>query len=392
MFSSRTSWNLNPNRLSQAIERKRQAGVEFLDLTVSNPTGCGFRYDEAGILAALSNPSSLEYDPAPGGLLQARRAVAEYYNSTGARKTSTDDIVLTTSTSEGYSFLFRLLCNPGDEVLIPRPSYPLFDFLATLDDVRLVPYSLVYDHGWQVDFHSVESAITARTKAVIVVHPNNPTGSYLKLHELAQWNELCMKNKLAIIADEVFLDYSLADESFAQSQTANEGALTFVLSGLSKICGLPQMKVAWLVTNGPAAQKQEALARLEVIADTYLSMNAPLQLAAPALLQLRADFQAQLKKRAKANMAELDRQLAANPTQACQRLEVEGGWSVILKVPVTRTDEDLAIELVDKHSVVVHPGHFFDFESDGYLVLSLITPQQQFKEGTERILEAIAFR
>ena len=302
MFSSRTAWNLTTNRFTQAIEQRRKAGAKLLDLTVSNPTSCGLKYDQAAILAALQNPKSLIYEPAPRGLLEARAAVADYYSPANV---SPDDVILTTSTSEAYSFLFRLLCDPGDEVLIPRPSYPLFDFLATLDDVRLAPYSLVYDHGWQVDFHSLESAITSKTKAIIVVNPNNPTGSYLKPQELAQLNEVCTKRALAIIADEVFLDYSLAREAVGQSLAGNNDGLTYVLSGLSKICGLPQMKVAWIVTSGSPDKKREALARLEIITDTYLSMNAPLQMATPALLQLRGDCQKQLKARTARNLAGL---------------------------------------------------------------------------------------
>jgi alanine-synthesizing transaminase len=391
MFSSRTAWNLTTNRFTEAVERKRRAGSELLDLTASNPTTCGFQYDADAILGALNNSKSLTYEPSAAGIAEARAAVAKYYVSraNGSPVISVDDLLLTTSTSEGYSFLFRLLCNAGDEVLIPRPSYPLFDFLANLADVCLVPYSLIYDHGWQVDFHSLESAVTAKTKAVIVVNPNNPTGSYLKPEELAQLNEICARKQLAIIADEVFLDYPLSPSSAAPTMTGNTGALTFVLSGLSKICGLPQMKVAWIATSGPVEPKREALARLEVIADTYLSMNAPVQWALPALLNLRGDFQAQLLQRVRKNLVELDRQLSSSRSQACRRLDVEGGWYANLKVPATQSDEELAIELIEKHSVVAHPGHFFDFESDGYLILSLITPEEQFGEGVKKILASI---
>jgi aspartate/methionine/tyrosine aminotransferase len=274
------------------------------------------------------------------------------------------------------------LCNPGDELLIPAPSYPLFDFLADIQDVKLNRYSLLYDHGWHMDFHALERAITPRTRGVIVVHPNNPTGHFTKRAEMDQLSGFCSKHKLAVIADEVFLDFGLAQQppTFAM----NSGALTFTMSGLSKISGLPQMKLAWLIASGPRDLKREALARLEVIADTYLSLSAPIQLAAHALLQQRQDFQVQVGTRVRRNLAELDAQLARQ--KHCSRLEVEGGWYAVLRVPATMPDEDLAIELLNQHDVYVHPGHFFNFAGDGYLVVSLITPQPEFAEGIARIL------
>src|SRR5580693_7863470 len=275
MFAERTNWNLEPNRLGTALAAHRAAGKPLLDLTVSNPTECGFAYDREAILEALRNPGALEYEPNPRGLASARTAVAEYYAARDAN-VSIEDLFLTTSTSEAYSFAFRLFCDPGDEILIPAPSYPLFDFLADIQDVKLVRYPLLYDHGWQIDFHSLEQAITPRTRGVIVVHPNNPTGSFLKLEEMRRLNQVCAARGIAIIADEVFLDFALGDERHA-TFAANSRALTFTMSGLSKICGLPQMKVAWLIVSGPEPSKAQALARLEVIADTYLSMNAPIQ-------------------------------------------------------------------------------------------------------------------
>ena len=300
---------------------------------------------------------------------------------------SPDQIILTTSTSEAYSFVFRLLCNPDDEVLIPTPSYPLFEFLAEIQDVRLVPYELIYDHGWQIDFPSLAKSITPRTRAIILVNPNNPTGSYVKNHERDELNRLCRGHDLALIADEVFFDFNLASSKF-ESFALNEAALTFTMSGLSKIAGLPQMKVAWLVTTGPKELTEPAIDRLEVIADTYLSMNAPIQHAIPELLAQRSEFQEKLGIRLHANLAELDRQLAAQ--KLCTRLDVEGGWYATLRVPVTRTDEELAIELLEKKDVLVHPGHFFDFHSDGYLVLSLMTPEPDFAEGLQRTLHYLA--
>jgi len=322
MFAKRTNWNLTPNRLSEALAAHRAAGKPLVDLTVSNPTECGFEYDSSAILNALSNPAALSYEPNPKGLESARRAVAGYYADRGDA-VAVEDIILTTSTSEAYSYIFRALCDPGEELLIPSPSYPLFDFLAEIQDVQLVRYPLVYDHGWQIDFHALEQAITPRTRGIIVVNPNNPTGHYAKQMEITKLNSICAGRGLAIIADEVFLDFAL-EGSRPASFAANRDAPTFALSGLSKICGLPQMKAAWLIASGPQEWKREALARLEVIADTYLSMNAPVQLAIPKFLELRHSFQKQVMSRIRRNLAELERQLAAQ--KAVSRLKVEGGW------------------------------------------------------------------
>jgi alanine-synthesizing transaminase len=382
MFADRTNWNLAPNRLSEALDRHRAAGKPLIDLTVSNPTECGFDYDARVILGALSDPAALTYQPNPRGLEVARRAVASYYAERGC-EIRTEDIILTTSTSESYSYVFRLLCNPGDEILVPAPSYPLFGFLAEIQDAKLVHYPLIYDHGWQIDFHSLRQAVTPRTRAIIVVHPNNPTGHYTKPHELATLNEVCASNQLAIIADEVFLDFTLTSEPPA-SFAANSEALTFVLSGLSKISGLPQMKAAWLLTSGPEPLKTQALARLELIADTYLSPNAPVQLSLPTLLGQRRHFQTQLMARVRANLAELDRQLATH--HSCRRLSLEAGWYAVLRVPATRSDEDLALDLLVSRNVYVYPGHFFDFPAEGHLVVSLIAERQAFATGMERLL------
>jgi alanine-synthesizing transaminase len=268
---------------------------------------------------------------------------------------------------------------------VPKPSYPLFEFLADLQDVKLVPYPLIYDHGWQIDFPSLYKAVNHRTRAVVVVHPNNPTGSYVGAEERIALNAFCREYNLSLVVDEVFLDYAL-DGSPRPSFVVNQEVLTFTLSGLSKISGLPQMKLAWLVTSGPEDEDkvQAALGRLEVIADTYLSMNAPIQLATPVLLEQRKYIQPLLLDRVRLNLQELDRQLAKQ--KACQRLEVEGGWYAILRVPVTQSDEDLAIELLRQASVLVHPSHFYDFPGDGYLVVSLITPAKDFHTGIERTL------
>jgi len=433
MFSERTNWRLARNRFTQAVEEARARGARLLDLTASNPTRVGLCYDSIAILGALNSPHAMDYDPQAKGLLTARQTVAEYYRSDHGVEVDPERIVLTTSTSEGYSFVFRLLCNAGDELLVPKPSYPLFEFLADLQDVKLVPYPLIYDHGWQMDFHSLQRAVTGRTRGVVVVHPNNPTGSYVSEKECAELNAFCQERGLAIIVDEVFLDYGIgdvyvgadalvrpversstavpgeedtrslhafwdrhspiqnlgSDDSVGRSASfaANGEALTFTLSGLSKIAALPQMKVAWIVTGGPQNQVAEAMARLEVIADTYLSMNAPMQWAVPSLLSQRHDIRRQLMERVRANLSELDRQLAGQ--KPCSRLIVQGGWYAVLRVPVTRSDEDLAIALVQEKQVIVHPGHFYDFESDGYLVVSLIAEDEEFRAGVGAILQLL---
>lgn len=386
MFSDRTGWNLERNKLSEALAKRRSSGLPLIDLMQSNPTQCGLHFDAQKILAALNNPASLHYDPDPQGLPQAREAVAAYYRSRNWQ-ISIDDIFLTTSTSEAYSFLFRMLCNHGDELLIPQPGYPLFSFLAGIQDVSLVRYPLIYDYGWQIDFHSLQQAITPRTRGIIVVHPNNPTGHFCKPAEIARLNQICRERQLAIISDEVFLDFSLAPDT-PPTFAANNEALTFTMSGLSKISGLPQMKVAWLAVTGPEALKQPAIARLEMIADTYLSMNAPIQLALPILLEQRHAFRQQWLTRAERNLAHLDKLLAKQ--KLCTRLKMEGGWYAVIKAPSTIGDDEVALELLTTHGVYVHPGHFYDFPAEGYWVVSLITPEQEFAAGIAALLAMFA--
>ena len=383
-FSKRTGWKLTPNRFSVAQSKLRAEGRELLDLTISNPTHAGLHYEAEAILLALASPAALRYDPQPKGLLSARQAVAAYYREQHENfDLDPESLILTASTSEGYSYIFSLLCNPGDQVLVPKPSYPLFEFLADLEDVTLVPYLLLYDHGWQIDFPSLYQAVNHGTRAVVLVHPNNPTGNFVSAHERDALNDFCKEYNLALIVDEVFLDYS-RDGASLPTFAGNGDALTFTLSGLSKISALPQMKLAWIATSGPAHQAADAIARLEVIADTYLSVNTPVQLAAEALLEQRRKIQPLLLDRVRVNLAALDFLLAKQTT--CQRLQVEGGWYAVLRVPATQSDEDLATELLEKTSVLVHPGHFYDFPRDGYLVVSLITPTAQFREGMQRVL------
>ncbi len=387
MLSQRTNWRLNPNALTRALEEERASGRKIFDLTISNPTEAGIRPDADVVLAALANPEAMRYDPQPRGLLHARQAVCRYYReSHEIFDLDPERLVLTTSTSEAYSYVFRLLCNPGDEVLVPKPSYPLFEFLADLADVKLVPYPLLYDHGWQIDFDSLYKAATDRSRAVILVHPNNPTGSYVSAAETSALNDFCADDNLALIVDEVFLDYAY-DGARRSSFVANADALTFTLSGVSKISALPQMKLAWVATSGPEAMVNRAGSRLEIIADTYLSMNAPVQLAASVLIDQRKQIQPVLLDRVRANLDELDRQLARHP--ASRRLQVEGGWYAVLRIPVVGTDEEFAIRLLREAGVSVHPGHFYDFPSEGYLVLSLITEPAVFLEGVSRLLQQV---
>jgi len=385
MFSKRTDWKLTPNRFTEVQRELRAAGMEVLDLTLSNPTRAGLHYDTDTILNSLLQSEAMDYDPQPKGLRSAREAVAAYYREQHEEfDVDPESLVLTTSTSEGYSYVFRLLCNPDDEILVPKPSYPLFEFLADLQDVKLIPYPLIYDHGWQIDFPSLYKAVTHRTRAVVVVHPNNPTGSYVSAVEQAELNAFCREYNLSLIVDEVFLDYA-HDGAPRPTFAVNQETLTFTLSGLSKISALPQMKLAWVATSGPAERVSAAMGRLEVIADTYLSPSTPIQLAAPVLLEQRKSIQPLLLDRLRTNLEELDRHLARQKT--CQRLDVEGGWYAVLRVPATQPDEELAIDLLRKVSVLVHPGHFYDFPAEGYLVVSLITPPEEFGEGSRRVVE-----
>jgi alanine-synthesizing transaminase len=382
MFSQRTNWKLTPNRYTQAIEEARANNIPFIDLTVANPTQCGLHYDTAAILAAFQNSEALSYDPQPQGLLSARQEVARYYVQDHDVKVDPESVFLTTSTSEAYSVLFRLLCDPQDEVLVPTPSYPLFDFLADLQDVRLVRYPLEYAQGWLIDFKSLVAAITPRTRAILLVHPNNPTGSYIREEEMKRLNELCREHNLALIVDEVFLDYPFGDAR-VRSFVANQDALTFTLSGLSKVAALPQMKIAWFVVRGPDTLTKPAVERLQVIADTYLSMSAPAQFAIPGLLAQRVSLRLQLLERVRANRAELRRQLRGNAK--CELLEAGGGWYAVIRVRTVRSDEDVAVDLLQKKQVLVHPGHFYDFRQDGHFVFSLIGAAE-FREGIARFL------
>lgn len=380
-FSARTAWDFSETELARALRERREAGLPLLDLTASNPTRCGFDYGGAAILGALGRPEALVYEADPHGMLRAREAVCRYYAGLGARVVP-ENLFLTPSTSEAYSYLFRLLCDPGDEILIAQPSYPLFDFLAQLDGVRLTPFPLFYDHGWHLDAEALRRSITPRTQAIAVVHPNNPTGHFTKAAERRELETICAEHGLALIVDEVFLDYVLGAHGEPSFACGEHPALTFVLSGLSKIAALPQMKAAWIAAFGPEAALRETMARLEVIADTFLSMNAPVQCALPDWLESRDAIQGQIGERLQRNLAALGREVAGT---VVSRLEVEAGWYAVLRVPALEGDERLAARLVREHGVEVHPGSFFGFPESGWLVLSLLTPEQHFSLGCKSI-------
>jgi aspartate/methionine/tyrosine aminotransferase len=391
MFSKRTNWRLEENAYTRALRQRRASGKPILDLTVSNPTACGFQYDEAAILGALAAPEALRYDPEPKGLLKARAAVAQYYHEKNSEeRVDLERLILTTGTSEAYSFLLRLLCEAGDEIVIAQPSYPLFEFLAAIHDVKLRPFRLVYDHGWQIDFAALTKATSPRTRAIVLVHPNNPTGHFVSRSEAEQLQKLCLERESALVVDEVFLDYKVSFADIRQklgSFAFDARTLTFVVSGLSKIAGLPQMKIGWIAAAGPDALVSDAIVRLEIIADTYLSLNAPVQHALPTLLAQRGVMQPQIMRRIEKNLRMLDENLEQQ--KLVSRLEFEGGWCAVLRVPALQPDEELAIRLMEDYSVLAHPGHFYDFADDGYPVVSLLAPVEEFGEGIRAIIQCV---
>jgi hypothetical protein len=383
MFSSRSSVDLSPNPLSVALGRARAASRDVVDLTESNPTRAGLPYARDAILAALARPASLVYEPAAFGIPPAREAVARELSAHGPAMDASR-VVLTASTSEAYAFLFKLLCDPGDEVLVPVPSYPLFEHLARLESVRAVPYRLAYDGVWHVDLGSAREAVTARTRAIVTVSPNNPTGSYLKRAELTALADL----GLPIVSDEVFAGYPLKEDGTrARSALEAESApLVFALGGLSKVAALPQMKLAWMAVGGAGARVAEAMGRLEVIADAFLSLATPVQHAVSALLESRHAAENAIRARTGANLAFARSIVPGSPVSL---LDVEGGWYVTLRVPRTRSELEWAVALVEEDGVHVHPGHFFDFEEEAYLVVSLLTPEATFHEAVRRVVSRV---
>ena len=382
MFSARTRWDLTANRLASLAAARRAEGAPLIDLTQSNPTQAGIPYPP-DLLAPLSDPSALLYEPAPFGLRSAREAVAADYRRRGVAMPA-DHVILTASSSEAYGFLFKLLCDPGDAVLAPRPSYPLFEYLAGLESVAVEPYPLRYDGEWHVDLGALDHAVTDRTRAVVVVNPNNPTGSYVKREEASRIQEIAARAGAAVVSDEVFADYPLrAGRGRVACLAADGPALVFCLGGLSKSCGLPQLKLGWIAVSGPARVRDEALHRLEVVGDTYLSVGTPVQSALPALVGRAAELQAPIAARVAGNLDLLRRRFA--PPCPVTLLEPEGGWYATLQVPATATEEDLVTRLLREDDVLVHPGYFFDFPREAYLVVSLLPTPETFARGIDRV-------
>ena len=385
MFSHRIPADHSTNRLSAAIEERRARGAPILDLTESNPTRCGFQHDDRALLVALASPGALLYEPHPQGLAAARTAVRGYYAEIGSA-VDTESLFLTTGTSEAYTQVFKLLADPGDEVLVPTPGYPLLDVLTGLEAVRIAHYPLVYEEsgGWTIDRERLRTSISTRTRAIVVVSPNNPTGSYLKHGELEECNSLCRDFGLALIVDEVFSDYG-RDRDPARVRTAagNEGALTFTLNGFSKLVGLPQLKLGWIHVSGPRHLAGQARERLAFVTDAFLSVSAAVQHAAPAIFRQRVPVQAQIKRRLEENGRALEESVTG--LSCCRLLQREGGWYAVVRIADETSDEDVAVHLLQEDGVLVHPGYFYDFPSGSFLVLSLLPPTGAFREGAQRL-------
>jgi aspartate/methionine/tyrosine aminotransferase len=391
MFSARTNWPKELNPLAAALEQRRGRGLPILDLTESNPTVAGFDYPNDAILHAVANVAAMEYEPNPRGLLAARQAVAGYYAASGGR-VDPERILLTTGTSEAYSHAMRLLANPGDEILCPSPSYPLFDLLADVNDVKLVHYPLIYDHGWGIDLARLHGLISDRCRAILVVNPNNPTGSYLRDEEAAALIELARERDLALVVDEVFRDYSWEPGSAppkgcVRTTAAIDSCLTLTLNGLSKLSALPQMKLAWMIVSGPPDIVADAMERLDILSDTFLSVSALVQHGAATWIEQGASVRSQILGRVSENLLAMDNSLSRGG--AVDRLTAEGGWYAILRVPNVRSDEEWAMELLETDGVYVHPGHFFGFAQEGYLVVSLLPESSKFREGVEKLLRRV---
>jgi aspartate/methionine/tyrosine aminotransferase len=389
-FTRRTAWDRSENPLARELGRARAAGLPLADLTEGNPTRCGFAGGD--LVELLGHPRGAAYTPVALGHPEARAAVARYYADRGLA-VAEDRVCLAASTSEAYGWLFKLLCERGDQVLVPAPSYPLFAFLAALEDVALGSYPLVREERFRVDLAALEAAVGPRTRALVLVHPNNPTGSFLRRDEAAAVARLAADRGLALIVDEVFGDYAhgALPPDRRPSFAGEREALTFVLSGLSKVVALPQLKLGWIAVSGPEAIAAEAMGRLEVIADTYLSVSTPVQLALPEILARRGPLQAAIRARTAENLAAIDAAIvAAGEDAPVRRLPVDGGWYAILEVPRTR-DEDAWVELlVREDGVIVHPGYFFDFGAEGYLVVSLLPEAAVFREAIGRVMRRVA--
>jgi len=386
MFSSRTRWDRTENRLAQAIRVRRGSGEGILDLTESNPTRAGLKAP-AALMELLSRSGSLDYAPDPRGLTAAREAVAGDVSRRGVT-VSADQVLLTASTSEAYALAFKLLCDPGDAVLVPRPSYPLFDFLADLESVRVDRYPLAFDGSWRVDLDGVRHVLSPETRAMVVVNPNNPTGSFLDSDEALSLLDLCAERGIAVISDEVFADYAFArDPRRVAALDGGTQALVLSFGGLSKSCGLPQLKLGWIVVTGPSDLRDEALSRLEIAADTYLSVGTPVQQAAPQILARLPELQAPIAERVRGNLETL-RRLCRRELPATL-LQVEGGWSAVLRVPETLSEEERVCRLIEERGVLVHPGYFFDFGSGAHVVVSLLPELETFRRGMEIVLSEL---
>jgi hypothetical protein len=371
--------------LAQALETRRRAGQPVIDLTESNPTRAALEYPR-DLLAPLANAGGLLYAPQPFGLIEARRAAAAEYGRRGIAVDAAR-IVLTTSTSEAYSLLFKLLASPGDEVIVPRPSYPLFESLTALDGLVARPYDLEYHGTWSIDVASVERSVGPRTRALLVVSPNNPTGSFISPGELDRLAGICARLGVALIADEVFADYELEAGATASAARplARRDVLVFGLGGVSKSIGLPQVKLGWIAVAGPEGIVSEALERLELVCDTYLSVSTPVQLAAAELLERGGAIRRQIAARIAANHGGLKALSAAAPS--CRVLRASGGWYAVVQVPTLRSEEELVLDLLTRDGVLVHPGYFYDFPRASYLIVSLLTPEGPFATGVGRMLE-----
>lgn len=382
-FSSRTPPSYEPNRLSQAAARLRAAGARLIDLTISNPTRAGFAYPEAEILDALADPRSLTYEPTAAGLLEAREAVAAWHARQGAGA-DPGSLILTGSTSEAYGWVFKLLCEPGDAVMAPRPSYPLFECLASLEGVRTVQFSLLEELRWAAELSELERRLDPRARAIILVNPNNPTGNYLKREEWLRLQEFAALRGLALIVDEVFLDYAWrSDPQRVSSLEGPHPALTFTLSGLSKIAALPQMKLGWIHVAGPAGLRREALQRLEWIADSYLPVSAPVLHAASRWLDLAPSIQGPVRARLAGNRAALE--AAIGPGSAWRVLPASGGWIALLDAPRIHSEEEWALTLLEQFHVLIQPGFFYDFEREALFAASLLAEPEAFREALARL-------
>jgi aspartate/methionine/tyrosine aminotransferase len=386
MISSRLPRSLEPNAVARAIDAKRRRGVAIHDLTATNPTSAGFTYP-AELLQPLADPRGLEYEPQPLGLWSGRAAVAADFRRRGI-VISADRVALTSSTSEAYALLFKLLCDAGDAVLVPHPSYPLFEHLTALESVTAIPYALEYHGTWRIDVDSIARAATDRVRAILVVSPNNPTGSFLHRDDLAALSQIAAAKGWAIIGDEVFADYPLDPAPAATNVLAGADVLTFSLGGLSKSAGLPQLKLGWIGFGGPAAKVDEALAAFEVVADTYLSVSTPVQAAAADLIERGAAIRSQILTRVRRNLASLRTLASSHPSTSV--LRVEGGWSAVVQVPQIRSEESLVLDLLDKDDVLVHPGYFFDFPREAYLVVSLLVEPGAFDHAIARVVSRAA--